>query len=54
MTGRYPDLVGAPGVIRQNPESNWGYFNPITTYPSRAYEPGRVSYRHGWKMAPWL
>ena len=28
MTGRYPDLVGAPGVIRQNPESNWGYFNP--------------------------
>ena len=28
MTGRYPDLVGAPGVIRQNPETNWGYFNP--------------------------
>ena len=28
MTGRYPDLVGAPGVIRQNPEGNWGYFNP--------------------------
>ena len=28
MTGRYPDLVGAPGVIRQNAESNWGFFNP--------------------------
>ena len=28
MTGRYPDLVGAPGVIRQSPESNWGHFKP--------------------------
>lgn len=28
MTGRYPDLVGTPGVIRQIPEHNWGYFNP--------------------------
>ena len=28
MTGRYPDMVGAPGVIRQNPEANWGYFSP--------------------------
>ncbi len=28
MTGRYPDLVGAPGVIRQNKESNWGFFRP--------------------------
>ena len=34
MTGRYPDLVGAPGVIRQNPESNWGYFNPTGPTPS--------------------
>ena len=24
LTGRYPDLVGVPGVIRQNPENNWG------------------------------
>ena len=28
LTGRYPDLVGAPGVIRQWPETNWGYFKP--------------------------
>ncbi|MFK7911317.1 MAG: sulfatase [Akkermansiaceae bacterium] len=28
MTGRYPDLVGAPGVIRQYKTSNWGYFRP--------------------------
>ena len=24
MTGRYPDLVGVPGVIRTHPEDNWG------------------------------
>ena len=32
MTGRYPDRVGVPGVIRTYPESNWGYFsrNAIT------------------------
>ena len=28
MTGRYPDLVGAPGVIRQWGHSNWGYLRP--------------------------
>ncbi len=28
MTGRYPDLVGAPGVIRQDPPKNWGHFRP--------------------------
>ena len=28
MTGRYPDLVGAPGVIRQRKEVSWGYFRP--------------------------
>ena len=26
MTGRYPDRVGVPGVIRTHPQSNWGYF----------------------------
>ena len=24
MTGRYPDLVGVPGVIRGNKENSWG------------------------------
>ena len=28
LTGRYPDLVGVPGVIRQNQESCWGHFRP--------------------------
>ncbi len=30
MSGRYPDYVGVPGLIRQNPENNWGYLNPKT------------------------
>jgi len=25
MTGRYPDLVGVPGVIRTHLQNNWGY-----------------------------
>ena len=28
LTGRYPDLVGVPGVIRQNENNNWGYMDP--------------------------
>jgi arylsulfatase A-like enzyme len=28
LTGRYPDLVGAGGVIRQNTENSWGFFDP--------------------------
>ncbi len=28
LSGRYPDLVGVPGVIRQDPERNWGYLSP--------------------------
>lgn len=27
MTGRYPDRVGVPGVIRTHPENSWGYFS---------------------------
>ena len=26
LTGRYPDRVGVPGVIRTHPENSWGYF----------------------------
>jgi arylsulfatase A-like enzyme len=25
LTGRYPDLVGVPGVIRTHPQDSWGY-----------------------------
>ena len=28
LTGRYPELVGVPGVIRTKPENNWGYLDP--------------------------
>ncbi|MBR90614.1 MAG: N-acetylgalactosamine 6-sulfate sulfatase [Verrucomicrobiales bacterium] len=28
LTGRYPDIVGAPGVIRQWDKDSWGYFKP--------------------------
>ncbi len=28
MTGRYPDLVGVPGVIRTHLRDNWGYLFP--------------------------
>lgn len=28
MTGRYPDIAGVPGVIRQWDESSWGYLDP--------------------------
>lgn len=31
LTGRYQELVGVPGVIRTNPESNWGYLSPSAT-----------------------
>ena len=35
MTGRYPDRVGVPGVIRTHPENNWGHFRQdATTLPS--------------------
>ena len=28
MTGKYADRVGVPGLIRTEPEDNWGYFDP--------------------------
>lgn len=28
MTGRFPAMVGVPGVIRTQPRQNWGYFSP--------------------------
>lgn len=28
LTGRFPDRVGVPGVIRTRPEDSWGYFDP--------------------------
>ena len=28
MTGRYPDIAGVPGVVRQNAPNSWGYLDP--------------------------
>jgi arylsulfatase A-like enzyme len=28
MTGKYPDYVGVPGLIRSTPTDNWGYLDP--------------------------
>jgi len=28
LTGKYPDRVGVPGVIRTHPKDSWGYFDP--------------------------
>lgn len=28
LTGRYPDRVGVPGVIRTHPEDSWGWLSP--------------------------
>ena len=40
LTGRYPELVGVPGVIRTRDRENWGYLHPdavsLTTHFQRA------------------
>jgi len=42
LTGRYPDRVGVPGVIRTHSENSWGYFAPGV--PTIADELGKVGY----------
>jgi arylsulfatase A-like enzyme len=31
MTGQYQDYVGVPGLIRTNPDNNWGFLDPDAT-----------------------
>ncbi len=31
LTGRYPDAVGVPGVIRSTTDNSWGYLDPSAT-----------------------
>lgn len=45
LTGRYPDRVGVPGVIRTKPEDSWGYFDP--TVPTLADELKKAGYHTG-------
>lgn len=41
LTGKYPDLVGVPGVIRQIDDQSWGYFDEnVTTMPDLLSEAG--------------
>jgi arylsulfatase A-like enzyme len=32
LTGRYPEMVGIPGVVRTFPKSNWGYLTPDSVF----------------------
>jgi arylsulfatase A-like enzyme len=45
LTGRYPDRVGVPGVIRTQPENSWGYFKPGV--PTIADELKKAGYHTG-------
>ena len=41
LTGRYPDLVGVPGVIRTHETNSWGYFKEdIPTLPEMLKKAG--------------
>lgn len=41
LTGRYPDRVGVPGVIRQTLRDSWGYFDPAAvTLPDMLHRAG--------------
>jgi len=45
MTGRFPDLVGVPGVIRTHADDNWGYFRP--NGPTLPEQLRKAGYRTG-------
>ena len=41
LTGKYPDMVGVPGVVRQVEEKSWGYFDEnAVTIPQMLNEVG--------------
>lgn len=51
LTGRFPDRVGVPGVIRTVPEDSWGYFDPkvptlANTLKQRGYHTAVVGKWH--------
>jgi len=39
LSGRYPDLVGVPGVIRTHMTNNWGYLAPQAVLLPKLLEP---------------
>ncbi len=51
LTGRYPDRVGVPGVIRTQPENSWGWLTPgvptlANVLKDRGYHTGIVGKWH--------
>lgn len=38
MAGQYQDYVGVPGLIRTNPDNNWGYLDPNATLLSEVFQ----------------
>ncbi len=40
ITGRYPDKVGVPGVIRTHANDNWGYLDPDATTIADKFKEG--------------
>lgn len=45
LTGRYPELVGVPGVIRTHAENNWGRLDPAALLLPRMLK--QAGYRTG-------
>ena len=45
LTGRFPDRVGVPGVIRTHLDNSWGYFDP--SVPTLASELKAAGYHTG-------
>lgn len=51
LTGKYPDRVGVPGVIRQNEENSWGHLQEdatliVTPLKAKGYQTGMVGKWH--------
>lgn len=38
LSGRYPELVGVPGVIRHYPGGNWGHLDPNSTMLTNVFQ----------------
>jgi arylsulfatase A-like enzyme len=46
LSGRYPDRVGVPGLIRFHPENNWGFLDPQTILLPQKLKEGNYHTAH--------